>query len=95
MPIMRGPSGATNKTFEIPCHGEGTFIVVNTRNEGGCVAYWDGTDQIDLAYGNYFGINRIRIEETGVATLSVSVPDDSYIEFTRVCFIPGDPLASN
>lgn len=94
MPIMRGPSGTTNKSFEIPYSGEGTFIVVNTRSKGGCMAYWDGTDYINLAGGNYFNINAIRIED-GVAILLVSVKDDSYIEFTRACFIPGNPLESN
>lgn len=91
MPIMRGPS-ASNKTFKVPCSGEGIFVVVNLETEAGNLAYWNGTRAIVLARGA-ISILTITVQN-GVATVIVA-NDSGYNSSLRVCFIPGDPLASN
>lgn len=95
MPIMRAPSGSS-KTFKVPCSGEGIFVAVNTalgNNEGGSVAYWNGTSMRRLTSG-YLNITSITVQD-GIATVAVLNDTGSYNSSTRVCFIPGDPLASN
>lgn len=95
MPIMRAPSGSF-KSFKIPCSGEGIFVAVNTligTNEGGVVAYWNGTNMTKLTRG-YLAITNITVQD-GIATVIVFNDTGSYSSSTRVCFIPGDPLASN
>ena len=91
MPIMRGPSGS-NKTFKIPCSGEGIFVIVNTVNSSGAIVYWNGTSKKKVVE-QYLVITSITVEN-GIATVDVNNPsgNDSSI---RVCFIPGNPLASN
>lgn len=95
MPIMRGLSGS-RKTFKVPCSGEGIFVAANilkSSTGGGAVAYWNGTRMESLTYGN-FVIGSITVQD-GIATVVVSNDTGSYDASTRVCFIPGDPLASN
>lgn len=94
MPIIR-PS-ASEKTFKIPCFGEGIFVSVNIILSGGvgCVAYWNGTSMKLLASDNNSKITSITVQD-GVATIIVSNGSGSDDESTRVCFIPGNPLASN
>lgn len=95
MPIMRAPSGSS-KTFKIPCSGEGIFVVVNPIiNDGvGSVAYWNGTSMRLMAYDNNCKITNITVQDS-VATIIVDNVSGSYDESARVCFIPGNPLASN
>lgn len=92
MPIMRAPSGS-NKTFKIPCSGEGIFVAVNTNLIGGGVAYWNGTSMIRLTTSDGY-IQNITVQD-GIATVIVIDSVGTYGESYRVCFIPGDPLASN
>lgn len=95
MPIMRAPSGST-KTFKIPCSGEGIFVVVNmlAANGGGSMAYWNGTSMKLITTDAYCEIESITVQD-GMATVvvynSIGYCDSS----ARVCFIPGNPLASN
>jgi hypothetical protein len=91
MPIMRGPS-ASNKTFKVPCSGEGIFVVVNLESKMGNLTYWNGTSAIVLSRGS-LSISTITVQN-GVATVIV-INDSGYNSSLRVCFIPGDPLASN
>ena len=96
MPIMRAVGGS-NKTFKIPCSGEGIFVVVNTRLGGSGdanVSYWNGTSMTTLRSGIGISISSITVQD-GIATVIVSNGMGGYDEQTRVCFIPGDPLASN
>lgn len=95
MPIMRAPSGS-EKTVKIPCSGEGIFVSANMMiNDGaGSVAYWNGTSMKLMGYDVYCKIQSITVQN-GVATVIISNDIGSYDEYTRVCFIPGDPLASN
>lgn len=90
MPIM--PS-VINKTFEIPCSGEGIFVVLNMELYDGCVIYWDGTHYTKIISSGMVGIYDITVQD-GTATVIVT-NDSGYYESTRVCFIPGNPLASN
>ena len=96
MPIMRAPSGSY-KTFKIPCSGEGIFVAVNTlvaTHGVVSVAYWNGTSMTALTLTNSgLNITSITVQD-GIATVIV-LNDISNYESTRVCFIPGDPLASN
>lgn len=92
MPIMRGPSGATT-AFMIPCFGEGIFVVVNTKLNVGGVAYWDGTSMQRLTVDDG-SIQNITVQD-GIATVIVVDSIGAYGEYYRVCFIPGNPLASN
>lgn len=94
MPII-GPSDS-EKTFKIPCSGEGIFVSVNTIVSGGSgsVAYWNGTSMHLLAHDYNSRITSITVQD-GVATVIVSNASGLYDESTRVCFIPGNPLASN
>lgn len=94
MPIMRGPSGSTYKHFKIPCSGEGIFVAVNTRGNSGYVVYWNGTNYINLASGGAVVITIITVQD-GVASVTVNTLEGIDAKVTRVCFIPGDPLASN
>ena len=93
MPIMRAPSGS-NKTFKIPCSGEGIFVAVNTILNNGSIAYWNGTSMQDFTYDKTYRISSITVQD-GIATVIVDNSNGSYDSSTRVCFIPGDPLASN
>lgn len=93
MPIMRAPS-FSNKTFKIPCSGEGIFVAVNTILKDGNIAYWNGTSGQDLPYNTSFRISSITVQD-GIATVIVYNSSGSHDSSTRVCFIPGDPLASN
>lgn len=92
MPIMRGPSGATTE-FMIPCFGEGIFVVVNTKLNCGGVAYWDGTSMQKLTIGDGY-IQNITVQD-GIATVIVVDNVGAYGESYRICFIPGNPLASS
>lgn len=95
MPIMRAPSGSFTK-FKVPCSGEGIFVAANTLLGGtscGAVAYWNGTNMTKLTYGS-FVISSITVQD-GIATVVVSNDAGGYDSSSRVCFIPGDPLASN
>lgn len=90
MPI--GPS-AVNKTFEIPCSGEGIFVAINMELYDGCVVYWDGTRYTKIISNGTVTVYDITVQD---GTASVTISNDSgYYSSTRVCFIPGDPLASN
>lgn len=91
MPIMRAPS-SSNKTFKIPCSGEGIFVAVNTSYISGSVVYWNGTSMTMLARGAT-SISSITVQN-GIASVVVN-HDGGYDTSIRVCFIPGDPLASN
>lgn len=95
MPIMRAPSGSS-KTFKIPCSGEGIFVSVNTilSNGVGSIVYWNGTSMSLMAYDSNCKIISITVQD-GVATVVVDNASGSYNESTRVCFISGNPLASN
>lgn len=95
MPIMRAPSGSY-KTFKIPCSGEGIFVAVNPIVDDGVgsVAYWNGISMRLMVYDSNCEITSITVQD-GVATVVVSNASGSYTESTRVCFIPGNPLASN
>ena len=96
MPIMRAPSGSY-KTFKIPCSGEGIFVVVNTLLSGSgdaTVSYWNGTSMGTLRTGTDIDISSITVQN-GTATVIVYNLSGGYDPSTRVCFIPGDPLASN
>ena len=95
MPIMRAPSGS-NKTFKVPCSGEGIFAAVNTiLNDGtGSIVYWNGTSMKNLSSDLSYKISSITVQD-GIATVIVLNDSGSYDASTRVCFIPGDPLASN
>lgn len=93
MPITRafGPS-VVNKTFEIPCSGEGIFVAVNMELYDGSIIYWDGTRYTKIITS---GVNIADMTvQDGTATVTVS-NDSGYYSSTRVCFIPGDPLASS
>ena len=92
MPIMRGPSGATT-AFMIPCSGEGIFVIVNTKLNVGGVAYWDGTSMLRLTIGDGY-IHDITVQD-GIATVTTIDSVGYYGEFYRICFIPGNPLASS
>lgn len=92
MPIMRAPS-AVNKTFKIPCSGEGIFVVINMELYDACIVYWDGTRYTKIVSDGSIVIYDITVQD-GTATVIVS-NDASYYSSTRVCFIPGDPLASS
>lgn len=92
MPIMRGPS-CVNTAFKIPCSGEGIFVVVNTKLNVGGVAYWDGTSMMRLTIGDGY-IHDITVQD-GIATVTVIDSIGSYGESYRICFIPGDPLATS
>lgn len=91
MPIMRGPS-ASFKTFKVPCSGEGVFVAVNLESNSGNLAYWNGTSAIQLSRGGLL-ITTITVQN-GVATVTVT-NDVGHNSSIRVCFIPGNPLASN
>ena len=93
MPIMRAPSGS-NKTFKIPCSGEGIFVAVNTILNDGDIAYWNGTSVKHLTNNSAYRISSITVQD-GIATVIVFNSSGSYDSSTRVCFIPGDPLARN
>lgn len=92
---MPRPSGS-EKTFKIPCSGEGIFVSANMMlNDGaGSVAYWNGTSMKLMGFDTYCKIISITVQN-GVATVVVRNESGSYDEPTRVCFIPGNPLASN
>lgn len=92
MPIMRAPSNS-NKTFKIPCSGEGIFVAVNTSLNTGSAAYWNGTSMAIMIRDD-LKISSITVQD-GIATIIVYNDSGSYDSSTRVCFIPGDPLASN
>lgn len=92
MPIMRGPS-VVLKTFKIPCSGEGIFVVINMELYDACMVYWDGTRYTKIVSSGSITIYDITVQD-GTATVVVS-NDSGYYSSTRVCFIPGDPLASN
>lgn len=92
MPIMRAPSN-TKTTFKIPCSGEGVFVCTNLRLSSGFVIYWNGTNYTTLAYSQ-LSIDSIAVQD-GIATVVVDNSSGSNDEYNRVCFIPGDPLASN
>lgn len=92
MPIMRAPS-VVNKTFKIPCSGEGIFVGVNMELYDACIVYWDGTRYTKIVSGGSIVIDDITVQD-GTATVMV-LNDSGYYSSTRVCFIPGDPLASN
>lgn len=93
--MLFGPSGSS-KTFKIPCSGEGIFVSVNIILSGGVesVAYWNGTSMKLLGSDSNCKITSITVQD-GVATIIVSNISGSDDESTRVCFIPGNPLASN
>lgn len=93
MPIMRAPSGS-NKTFRIPCSGEGIFVAVNIELYDACIVYWDGNRYTKIVSNGSVVINDITVQD-GTATVMVLNDPGSYASSTRVCFIPGDPLASN
>ena len=93
MPIMRAPSGS-NKTFKIPCSGEGIFVAVNTNLTAGDIAYWNGTSVKHLTNNSTYRISSITVQD-GIATVIVHNSSGSYDSSTRVCFIPGNPLTSN
>lgn len=92
MPIMRAPSGAIT-AFKIPCSGEGIFVAVNTKLSCGGAAYWNGTSIVRLTLGDGH-IQNITVQD-GIATVLVIDSIGNYGESYRVCFIPGNPLASN
>lgn len=94
MPIMRAVPSISNKTFKIPCSGEGIFVAVNTTLRDGSIAYWNGTSMLLIPSGDYCQIKSITVQD-GVATVVVFNSSGANDTFTRVCFIPGDPLASN
>lgn len=93
MPIMRAVPSGSNKTFKIPCSGEGIFVAVNTILKNGSITYWNGTSML-LMSGDYCQIKSITVQD-GVATVVVFNFSGANDESTRVCFIPGNPLASN
>ena len=95
MPIMRAPS-SSNKTFKIPCSGEGIFVAVNTILSGGegYIAYWNGTSMQHLMNNESFIISSITVQD-GIATVIVYNSSGSYDSSTRVCFITGNPLTRN
>ena len=95
MPIMRAPSNS-NKTFKIPCSGEGIFVAVNTILSGGIsyTAYWNGTSVHHLGHDISFSISSITVQD-GIATVIVKNSSGAYDSSTRVCFIPGNPLTRN
>lgn len=92
MPIVSKLFGA-NIEFMIPCFGEGIFVVVNTKLNCGGVAYWDGTSMQKLTIGDGY-IHNITVQD-GIATVIVIDSVGAYGESYRVCFIPGNPLASS
>ena len=95
MPIMRAPS-SSNKTFKIPCSGEGIFVTVNTILNSGVsyTAYWNGTSVHHLAHDTSFSISSITVQD-GIATVIVFSFSGGDYSTLRVCFIPGNPLTSN
>lgn len=95
MPIMRAPSGS-NKTFKVPCSGEGIFVAINQMVSGGVgsIVYWSGTSSHSLAGDSNCQISNIIVQD-GMATVKVFNDSGTYDTSARVCFIPGDPLASN
>lgn len=92
MPIMRAV-GASKKTFKVPCSGKGIFVAVNTSIGTGSVAYWNGTRTQSLTSSSLI-ISSITVQD-GIATVIVTNQAGGSNSSTRVCFIPGDPLASN
>lgn len=94
MPIMRAVPSGSNKTFKIPCSGEGIFVAVNTTTRNGSIVYWNGTSMLLMSSGDYCQIKSITVQD-GVATVVVFNSSGADDESTRVCFIPGNPLASN
>lgn len=94
MPIMRAVPSVSNKTFKIPCSGEGIFVAVNTILRNGSITYWNGTSMLLMYSGDHCQIKSITVQD-GVATVVVSNSSGANDESTRVCFIPGNPLASN
>lgn len=92
MPIMRGPS-IVFKTFKIPCSGEGIFVSINMELYDACMVYWDGTRLTKIVSSGSITVDDVTVQD-GTATVIVS-NDSGYYSSTRVCFIPGDPLASN
>ena len=96
MPIARIRPSGTEKTFKIPCSGEGIFVSVNQgySDGAGSVIYWNGTEMKIMTRSLNCDIKRITVQE-GVATVIVSNSTGNYDESARVCFIPGNPLTSN
>lgn len=92
MPIMRAPS-VVKKTFKIPCSGDGIFVGINMELYDGCIVYWDGTSYTKIVSSGSVIIYDITVQD-GTATVMVS-NDSGYYSSTRVCFIPGDSLASS
>ena len=92
---MPRPSGS-EKTFKIPCSGEGIFVSTNmiTNQGAGSVAYWNGTSMKLMGYDTYCKIISITVQN-GVATVIVRNESGADDESARVCFIPGNPLTSN
>mgnify|MGYP004562083685 CR=1 FL=1 len=90
MPI--GPS-VVYKTFKIPCSGEGIFVVVNMELYDACIVYWDGNRYTKIVSSSSVNVADMTVQD-GTATVTVS-NDSGYYSSTRVCFIPGDPLASS
>lgn len=87
-----GPS-IVIKTFKIPCSGEGIFVAINMELYDACIVYWDGTRYTKIVSSGSVIIDDVTVQD-GTATVTVS-NDSGYYSSTRVCFIPGDPLASN
>lgn len=88
------PSGST-KTFKIPCSGEGVFVAINQMSNStkGTTAYWNGTS---MEWSENLGIHITSITvQDSVATVTVFSDIGDVDELTRVCFIPGNPLASS
>lgn len=92
--LMPAIPSASNKTFKIPCSGEGIFVAVNTILRDGSITYWNGTSMLLMYSEGYCRINSITVQD-GVATVVVFNSSGANDESTRVCFIPGNPLASN
>lgn len=82
-----------NKTFKIPCSGEGIFVAINMELYDAYIVYWDGNRYTKIVSSGSVIIYDITVQD-GTATVIVS-NDSNYYESTRVCFIPGDPLVSN
>lgn len=65
-----------------------------TNGGAGSVAYWNGTSMELMAKIDDCYIESITVQD-GVATVVVTNASGFYAESARVCFIPGNPLASN